>query len=344
MKLSNRRRAGLAVLGLGGLLAGVVSVTSAAASSSPGISASRQAASQSAASRSTGSLTTASQPSATATTTFWSGTDSNYIRIPHTAGTAYREPAIGGIYGGYIGMVGNWASMERCGGIVVWSKSDSYAARINQRVYHQGIGAGAYWFMAGPGVDPNYDGKWAEATKWGQAQAAAALKATVGHDPAITYPIMFLDVELPGNAPQYTPAQDNGWKAVYTSPCSGKIKTNHMAAFLNRADFNGFANYITAHSKYKAGVYSAPSIWADIMGTGKYASLANTYEWTYTGDSASLAHHPSGWCLSGTSTCAHFFGGITSASKYAVMWQWSGGGGTYNGYGDFDQIDGARTP
>jgi hypothetical protein len=26
------------------------------------------------------------------------------------------------------------------------------------------------------------------------------------------------------------------------------------------------------------------------------------------------------------------------------MWQWSGGGGTWNGYGDFDQIDSARTP
>jgi hypothetical protein len=25
-----------------------------------------------------------------------------------------------------------------------------------------------------------------------------------------------------------------------------------------------------------------------------------------------------------------------------VMWQWSGGGGTYNGYGDFDQIDANR--
>jgi hypothetical protein len=26
------------------------------------------------------------------------------------------------------------------------------------------------------------------------------------------------------------------------------------------------------------------------------------------------------------------------------MWQWSGGGGVRNAYGDFDQIDGARTP
>jgi len=26
------------------------------------------------------------------------------------------------------------------------------------------------------------------------------------------------------------------------------------------------------------------------------------------------------------------------------MWQWSGGGGSSNGYGDFDQINVSRTP
>jgi hypothetical protein len=26
------------------------------------------------------------------------------------------------------------------------------------------------------------------------------------------------------------------------------------------------------------------------------------------------------------------------------MWQWSGGGGSSNGYGDFDQINVGRTP
>jgi hypothetical protein len=31
----------------------------------------------------------------------------------------------------------------------------------------------------------------------------------------------------------------------------------------------------------------------------------------------------------------------TSSSRYALMWQWSGGG-VSNGVGDFDQIDGAR--
>ena len=88
----------------------------------------------------------------------------------------------------------------------------------------------------------------------------------------------------------------------------------------------------------------APGIWAQIFGTGSDASLPNTYEWTYEPFTSSLAHPPTGWCLSGTSTCAKFFGGQTSGSKYALMWQWSGGGGSYNGYGDFDQIDANRTP
>ena len=55
---------------------------------------------------------------------------------------------------------------------------------------------------------------------------------------------------------------------------------------------------------------------------------------------AASAHRPDGWCLRGTNTCARFFGGVSPASKYALAWQWSGGGGTWNGYGDFDQIDG----
>ena len=153
-----------------------------------------------------------------------------------------------------------------------------------------------------------------------------------------------MDVELPGHAPSFTPASDNGWNNVYTSACSGKIRSAGVRAVLDRADFNGFANYLTSHSARKAGVYSSPGVWRSIFGTGADAAIPNTYEWTYIGDTSSLAHHPSGWCLSGTKTCAQFFGGVTSSSKYALMWQWSGGGGTFNGFGDFDQIDASRTP
>jgi hypothetical protein len=155
-----------------------------------------------------------------------------------------------------------------------------------------------------------------------------------------------MDIEIPGDAPDYTPAPDNGWNSVYTSPCSGKVKSGYIPASVDRADLNGFATYLTTHSADKAGVYSAPDIWADIFGTGTASSIPDTYEWTYESFTSSLAQPPDGWCLTGSasSTCAHFFGGITSASRYALMWQWSGGGGSYNGYGDFDQIDGNRTP
>src|SRR5262245_23580482 len=41
---------------------------------------------------------------------FWYGTDSSYVATPGPA--PYHEPAIGGAYGGYIGMVGNWAAWQ----------------------------------------------------------------------------------------------------------------------------------------------------------------------------------------------------------------------------------------
>lgn len=274
--------------------------------------------------------------------TFWSGTDSNYIAIPGPA--PYREPGIGGRYGGYIGMIGNWAGWQHCGGKQVWSVTNSNQARTDLVTYHSGIGVGDYWFMGGPGVDPHYDGTTTEASAWGAAQAARVISDIGTQNPKPNYPVIFMDIEIPGNAPSYTPAPDNGWNNVYTSVCSGKVRSSGIPAAVDRAVYSGFASYLITHSGYKVGVYSAPSIWASIFGTGSSATVSSTYEWTYNGDTSSLAHHPSGWCLSGTKTCADFFGGMSSSSKYAVMWQWSGGGGTYNGYGDLDQIDGSRTP
>ena len=270
---------------------------------------------------------------------FWYGSDSTAMNVPGHA--PYTMPVIGGSYGGYIGMLGNWSHRLGCHGIVVWSATNSTQATTDFRTYHRGIGTGGYWFMAGPGVDPHYNGTAAEASAWGAQQAAWTLSDGTGR---LTYPVVFMDVEIPGNAPSYTPAPDNGWNAVYTSPCSGVVKTGFVAASLDRADLNGYAAYLTSHSSFKAGVYSAPDIWSSIFGTGSDSLIPNTYEWTYESFTSSLAHHPAGWCLAGTSTCARFFGGQTSASKYALMWQWSGGGGSYNGVGDFDQIDANRTP
>ena len=249
---------------------------------------------------------------------------------------------IGGSYGGYIRMTGNWANLTGCHKIVVWSSANSSQANTNYSRYHRGIGTGVYYFMGGPGVDPHYNGTASEAYAWGERQAARTIY-DISHV-HVTYPVAFMDIEIPGNAPGYTPAPDNGWNIVYTSPCSGVAKSHYIPASVDRADLNGFAVYLTSHSSYRAGVYSASDIWAEIFGTGADSLIPNTYEWTYEPFTRSLAHPPYGWCLGGTSTCARFFGGQTSGSKYALMWQWSGGGGSYNGVGDFDQIDARRTP
>jgi hypothetical protein len=276
---------------------------------------------------------------------FWYATDSSEVAIPGPA--PYREPAVGGAYGGYFGMIGNWAAWQGCGGKTVWSAADSDSARTNYVSYHLGVGVGGYWFMAGPGVDPHYAGTTAEAYAWGEAQAATALAELQNTPTPVNYPVVFMDIELPGNAPSFTPASDNGWTSVYTSACSGRVTQGSIPASVNRADFDGFATYLTSHSSYKAGVYSAPSIWSSIFGTDPAtANIPDTYEWTYNDLTSSLAHQPDGWCLSGTSTCAQFFGGQTSGSNYALMWQWSGGGGVVNGIGgfngDLDQIDAIR--
>jgi hypothetical protein len=312
--------------------------TAAAAAGVTGLAAMPAAASTGA----VGQATTAARVASDHPAGFWYGTDSS--TIPISGSVPYREPVIGGSYGGYIGMTGNWARWQNCGSkVLVWSSANATQATADFKA-HAGVGTGAYWFMAGPGVDPHYNGTTGEAYAWGRQQAQRALVDAAGDH--LNYPVLFMDIEIPGNAPNYTPAPDNGWNNVYTSACSGVVKTQHIAAAVDRSVLNGFAAWVTGHSSYQAGVYSAPDIWADIFGTGSPASLTNTYEWTYETFTSSLANPPSGWCLTGSasSACARFFGGITSASKYALMWQWSGGGGSSNGHGDFDQIDGTRTP
>ena len=267
---------------------------------------------------------------------FWWGTDSWPVTVPGKA--PYSMPRLGGAYGGYIGMTGNWAYWLGCRGrehFIAFSSANAAQAHTDFVTYHRGIGDGVYWFMGGPGVDPHYNGTAAEASAWGARQAARAL-ADIASGP-IDYPVVWADIELPG----ISPAPDNGWNSVYTSPCSGVVRTRGVPAAVDRADFNGFASYIAAHSKYKIGVYSSAGVWRSIFGTGSAASIPNTYEWTYEPETANFGNAPTGWCLK-SGGCAQFFGGQTSSSRYALMWQWSGGGGVSNGVGDFDQIDGAR--
>ena len=331
-------RRGAALLVAAGLLAAGCSAAAPDPARSPAAGPERAATSATAPAMGHGPAATAAQaqPARHSPTGFWSGTDS--WPVPVGGDGPYRTPGIGGAYGGYVGMAGSWSVWLGChGGFLAWSSANSAQANANYARYGLGIGTAVYWFMGGPGVDPGYTGTAAEAYAWGARQAERML-AGMAKD-HVTYPVVFMDIELPGVAPAY----DNGWDDVYTAPCSGTVRRHGMPAALDRADFNGFWSYLTAHSRYRAGVYSAPGIWTQIFGTGRAASIPDTYEWTYEPETASLADAPSGWCLR-SGGCAQFFGGVTSSSRYAVMWQWSGGGGVRNAIGDFDQIAASRTP
>lgn len=270
---------------------------------------------------------------------FWYGTDSPFM---HVGGSGpYTEPVIGGNYGGYMGMAGSWEWWLNCPQkFLDWSKINSAQADTNFSHYHKGVGTGAYWFMGGPGVDPNYDGSASEAQTWGARQAARVLSDIKGlpSSQRVEYPVVWMDIELP----EISPAPDNGWNDVYTSPCSGKVRKEGISPSLDRADFNGFWGYIRDHSSYIPGVYSSPTIWGQIFGSGSASTISSTDEWTYWPETSNLGDAPSGWCLQHGAGCAQFFGGMSKSSAHAVMWQFSGGGGVRNGYGDFDQIDGDR--
>lgn len=273
---------------------------------------------------------------------FHYGTDS--WPVSGTGSAPYVEPHVGGSYGGYMGMAGNWARRSGCstGNFVAWSAANSAQANTNYTKYRIGVGTGVYWYMGGPGVDPHYNGTTAEASAWGARQAAWTL-ADVQSLGVVKYPVIWADIEMPG----IKPATDNGWNTVYTGPCTSKVARSYVPTSIDRADFNGFYSYIRSHSAYKVGVYSSPGVWRSIFGTGTDSRIPNTYEWTYEPETRTVspASAPWGWCLSrGHGACATFFGGQTSGNSHALMWQWSGGGGVSNGYGDFDQIDVSRMP
>ncbi len=99
-----------------------------------------------------------------------------------------------------------------------------------------------------------------QAYAWDAARAAQALQEIAHKTTPVTYPVVFMDIELPGHAPSFTPADDNGWTNVYTSPCSGRISASHIASRVDRAELNGSAAYLGEHSADKAGVYSSPGI------------------------------------------------------------------------------------
>ncbi|MGI9093776.1 MAG: hypothetical protein ACR2FF_10170 [Mycobacteriales bacterium] len=269
---------------------------------------------------------------------------------PGPTGTApyrmpYVDPASPGSFGGYFGEIGTWSVWQGCGGRLFWNPSAFTAANVNRQQFHRGVGGSVYWIAAGPGLDPATPGRmptYDEARAWGAAQAARTLQDITTGRLVIPSRMIVLDIEQP----QVAPALDNGWNHIYPGRCGGTplSKYPYVPTHIDRGVFDGYTAYIATHSSLRTIVYSAPgaSAWDGIFGTGTDGQIPNTWEWTYESETRYYTTGPRGWCVG--STCASFFGGQSSANAHALMWQWSGGGGVYNGKGDFDQIDVARFP
>src|SRR2546425_13376399 len=79
---------------------------------------------------------------------FWWGTDSFNVSAPGSA--PYSMPFLGGAYGGYIGMTGNWAYWQGCGGpedFPAYPATNTQPARTNLRAHHKGRRPRADWVM-----------------------------------------------------------------------------------------------------------------------------------------------------------------------------------------------------
>ncbi len=264
-------------------------------------------------------------------TGFYYGTDSS---APDACGEGpYTEPVgdcsdgTAGPYGEYIGEVGsflNWKSCTTAG--LNWVQSNYNMANDNILDYGVGLGAAGYWFAAGPGRDPHYNGTKAEAMRWGEEQAQQVIKALGGY--FFNFRYIFMDIENNGSPPD-----ENGWNTVWNGSCGSTELKGYIAPDVDYATYQGFASYINQYTPYSAAVYSAGGqsygSWSGIFGG---QTLQNAPEWTFTDEQTNL-DRPSGFANSGSN--ALWFGSEPTVCH--LMWQYSGGNGDLNGYGDFDQ-------
>ena len=271
-------------------------------------------------------------------TGFYHGTDSAAPQACGNGNGPYTEPAgscsrgSAGPYGEYIGEVGSFMNWQRCTTAgLAWEQANYNMATDNVVKFSTGLGAAAYWFAAGPGRDPHYNGSTAEAATWGREQAQQALSDLGGK--VFDFRYVFMDIENNG-----VPPDEDGWNTVWNGPCGNTVRAEYIPANVDFATWVGFADYIENHSPYLAGVYSAGGnwygSWTGIFGNQK---LSDTAEWTFTNEQAQL-DFPSGF--SGSHASAQWFSSEPGACD--LLWQWSGGNGVLNGYGDFDQAEAAN--
>src|SRR5207302_1308357 len=124
--------------------------------------------------------------------------------------------------------------------------ADAYANYGNQGL---GIGTNGYWFGAGPGQDPNYNGTTAQANSWGVVQAKKAWanwQTRTKLQGSGTASVLFLDIEDPSL--DNPPHRGDGWVETVNSSCSSENHSGWPHPALARATVDGFLNWISQNT------------------------------------------------------------------------------------------------
>jgi hypothetical protein len=281
---------------------------------------------------------------------FYWGADS-YAPYPNTdsgnpcpsSSRPYLEPWVTDPGGGcgkfgvdYGEIFGYWniPGFSACGSRDAYSGTAISDAAANEN--GDGIGPGGYYFAAGPGIDPKYNGTTAEAQAWGEEQGQYAVNNWASHADirGAGLPIV-MDIEENG----YT-----GWNEV-NKDCAG-VTSYGISPTVDRATINGIWGYI--NNGYYPAIYSSPGEWSSIFGTSTQGDFSDTMLWTadwgpYRTGCAQYA--PLQWtqtylsCGGYSSNSAKFFAGINSSSSCAWMWQWASPDQEMR---DYDQVDANR--
>lgn len=280
------------------------------------------------------------------------GSDSNgpapgsgYSTCPSSA-NPWLEPSVTnsgcGHYGAYFGEVGGYWMLSSLSGCLqtppAWNSNAADRANAMESV-GDGIGSQGFWFAAGPGLDPNYDGTEAEASAWGalQAQKAWALWQTHGDLTGVHGGfVLFMDVEEVGGA-------GDGWNEKVTNNCNSSNPSACCTFAVARHTVDGFINWVWNNTTVFHGVYSTEGEWSGIFGTGSSSDISGlTQAWTAHWGGNCVQPGPNNW-TQGSGTCSsnspHFFDGFSSSGNCALAWQWSGNLNQTGPSGDYDQVN-----
>ena len=250
---------------------------------------------------------------------------------------------ITGNCGGFFGQVGAaWSQWPGCpDGGWGWNPTDAAEASANYPKY--GIGNAFIYFTGGPGMKPP-----AVATlkSWADMQITnfAAQAKLPQYHPYVDEPVIIFDVET-----------GYGWNDTVTDPTSGTVgcafpivTSGSYSSSRNRtllADmvseaatvFPGYEVVVYTGGRYDWGPWFGFEAW-----TGGEYTFVNAIAGT---PNAATDNMPAKFCRRGTNTpCAQFWGGQSSGSAGALLWQWGSPVAPSTATMDIDQIDETRFP